>query len=322
MMTTSEYSSEVDKILRGLELGQRVPAGLYQPIEYALSAGGKRLRPVLCLMACEAFCGDYAPALRAAAGVEMFHNFTLLHDDVMDRSDTRRGRQSVYAKYGTDTAILSGDTMLTLATRLVSEVGDDKLRRVLDVFNDVALKVYEGQQMDMDFERRQDITGEEYIDMIGAKTGALLGGALKIGAVLGGASDKDAGLMYDFGMMLGLAFQIQDDWLDTFGDAATFGKPIGGDIANGKKTYLYITALSHGGSDAELFRTAMAMEQTDVRVRTVTRLLDKMGVGEECRRAVAHYSGKALGALNRTSLPDEAKESLRKVAEKLIGRKK
>lgn len=309
-------------MLRDLNLSQRVPQGLYAPVEYALSAGGKRLRPVLCLMACQAFCGSYEPALKAAAGIEMFHNFTLLHDDVMDRSDMRRGRQSVYAKYGTDTAILSGDAMLTLATQLVAEVDDSKLRRVLDEFNSMALKVYEGQQLDLDFEKSDSVGLERYLEMIGFKTGALLGAALKIGAVIGGAGEKDADLMQQFGMMMGLAFQIQDDWLDTFGDATTFGKPIGGDIANGKKTYLYVTALNRGGSDAELFRTAMALEQPELRVKTVTRLLEKMGIGEECRKAVAHYSGAAMNALKHTSMPEEWKEAFRKIAEKLIGRRK
>ncbi|MDE5878062.1 MAG: polyprenyl synthetase family protein [Muribaculaceae bacterium] len=322
MMTTSEYTSEVEKVIKDLALGGRAPQALYQPIEYALSAGGKRLRPVLTLMACQAFGGGYMPALKAAAGIEMFHNFTLLHDDVMDKSDTRRGRASVYSRFGTDTAILSGDTMLTLATQLISEVPDAQLRRVLDVFNSMAIEVYEGQQLDLSFEHRADITLEEYIRMIGQKTGALFGASLKIGAIIGGASERDANYMYDFGMMLGLAFQIQDDWLDTFGEASTFGKPIGGDIANGKKTYLYVMAMNRGGNDTQLFATAMAMEQPELRVKTVTRLMEKMGISEECRKAVASYSSKALSALKRTTLGDEAKDALRKVAEKLIGRKK
>ncbi len=322
MMTTSEYTSEVEKVIKDLALGHRTPEALYQPIEYALSAGGKRLRPVLTLMACQAFGGGYVPALKAAAGIEMFHNFTLLHDDVMDKSDTRRGRASVYARFGTDTAILSGDTMLTLATQLISEVPDEQLRSVLDVFNAMAIEVYEGQQLDLSFEHRADITLDEYIKMISQKTGALLGASLKIGAIIGGASERDADYMYQFGMMLGLAFQIQDDWLDTFGEASTFGKPIGGDIANCKKTYLYVTAMNRGGNDSQLFATAMALEQPELRVKTVTRLLEKMGISEECRKAVASYSSKALSALKHTTLNDEAKDALRKVAEKLIGRKK
>lgn len=322
MKTISEYSADVESALRSLRLPGGNLATLYQPIEYALSAGGKRIRPVLVLMGADAY-GNRAPeAMRAAVGIETFHNFTLLHDDVMDNSDLRRGRPTVHKKYDENTAILSGDTMLTLATRYVAEVDGAVLRKVLDTFNDMAIDVYEGQRLDMDFETAEGITLPDYIGMITGKTGSLLGAAVKIGAIIGGASDEDAALMYEYGVMTGLAFQIQDDWLDTFGDSTVFGKPIGGDILNGKKTYLYVAALEEGGNNAEALKAAFNMPAGDMRIKAVTRLYEKIGISEKCKKAVGHYSSKAMKALNATSLGDGQKEAFRKLAEKLVGRKK
>lgn len=322
MKTIAEYASDVESALRNLNLPSGNLSTLYQPIEYALSAGGKRIRPVLVLMGADAFGKKGNDALMPAVGIETFHNFTLLHDDVMDKSDVRRGRPTVHKKYDENTAILSGDTMLTLATKYVAEVEDSKLRKVLDTFNDMALKVYEGQRLDMDFETSDNISLPAYLDMIEGKTGSLLGAAVKIGSIIGGADEKDADLMYEYGVMTGLAFQIQDDWLDTFGDATTFGKPIGGDIINGKKTYLYVAAFAEGGQTAEALRSAFTIPSGDMRVKTVTRLYEKLGMNEKCKKAVGHYSAKALKALNTTSLGEEEKEAFRKLAEKLIGRKK
>lgn len=322
MKRISEYTVEIESAIRGLQLPGGDLEGLYGPIAYGLSAGGKRLRPALVLMGAEAFGSDWAKALMPAVGIETFHNFTLLHDDVMDNSDLRRGRETVHAKYGVNTAILSGDTMLTLATQYVSEVDDAILRRVLDTFNAMAIEVYEGQRLDMDFERAESVGMEQYVRMIGAKTGSLLGASVKIGALIGGAGEEDARHMYDFGMLTGIAFQIQDDYLDTFGDPATFGKPIGGDILNGKKTYLYIAAMQEGGQTAEALKAAFAMPSSDMKVKAVTRLYEKAGVDAKCRAAVAHYSSQALKALNATSLGNEQKEAFRHLAEKLIGRKK
>ena len=322
MKSIAEYSADIESAIRALEFPGGNLAPLYQPIEYALSAGGKRIRPVLVLMGAEAFGDDAAKAMRPALGIEMFHNFTLLHDDVMDNSDMRRNRPTVHKKYNANTAILSGDTMLTLATQLVADVDDDKLRKVLDTFNDMAIDVYEGQQLDLDFENADSIALDDYLKMIEGKTGSLLGAAAMIGAVIGGASEADAKLMYEYGVMTGLAFQIQDDWLDTFGDPATFGKPIGGDILNGKKTYLYVAALAQGGQMADALRAAFNMPAGDSKVKTVTRLYEKIGIGEMSKKAVGHYSSKALKALNATSLSEEKKEAFRKLAEKLVGRKK
>ena len=322
MKTTAEYSADIESAIRAIELKGDKYAGLYEPIQYALSAGGKRIRPVLTLMGADAFGGDFRKAMEPALGIEIFHNFTLLHDDVMDNSDVRRGRPTVHKKYDANTAILSGDTMLTLATQKITKVDDPILRRVIDTFNDMALKVYEGQRLDIDFETSDKINLSDYLEMIEGKTGSLLGAAVKIGAMIGGASDKDADLMYEYGMMTGLAFQIQDDWLDTFGDATTFGKPIGGDIKNAKKTYLYVAALEEDNQTAEALRSAFSISSPEMRVKAVTRLYEKLGMNEKCKKAVGHYSSKALKALNSTSLSEEKKEAFRKLAEKLIGRKK
>lgn len=322
MKTVSEYAADVEKAIRDLQFPEGKVTSLYKPIEYALSAGGKRIRPVLVLMGADAFGGKATEAMRPALGIETFHNFTLLHDDVMDKSDLRRGRPTVHKKYDENTAILSGDTMLTLATGYVAEVEGKILREVLDAFNKMAIDVYEGQRLDMDFETMDKISLSDYIGMIEGKTGSLLGTSAMIGAMIGGATPEDARLMYEYGVMTGLAFQIQDDWLDTFGDPVTFGKPIGGDILNGKKTYLYVAALEEGGQTADALRAAFNMPAGDMKIKAVTRLYEKIGVGDKCRKVVGHYSSKALKALNATSLGEEQKEAFRKLAEKLVGRKK
>lgn len=296
--------------------------GLYSPIVYGMQAGGKRLRPTLLLMTADAFGNCAVKGLDAAVGIEMFHNFTLLHDDVMDNSDLRRGRPTVHAKWDANTAILSGDTMLTLATQLIMKVEDSLLRPVLDTFNSQAMKVYEGQRLDMDFESRQNVSLDEYIDMIGCKTGALLGGAAKIGALIGGASAADADKMYEFGMMLGLAFQIEDDYLDTFGNADKFGKPIGGDINNNKKTFLMVKGLSSDNANAEALKIAISMQAGPTKVKTVTKIYEAMGLPSICRAEVASYSSKAMNAIKSTSLNDEQREAFRKLIDKLIGRSK
>lgn len=322
MKTVEEYRILLETAIQKLDLPGGKLESLYGPIKYAMSAGGKRIRPVLALMAADAFGEKAEEALNPALGLEMFHNFTLVHDDVMDKSDMRRGRQTLHKKYNENSSILSGDTMLTLASEYVAKVDNNLLRNVLNSFNNMAIKVYEGQQLDMDFENETKIASEEYLQMIQYKTGALLGTCAKIGAILGGASEKDADKMYEFGMQTGVAFQIQDDWLDTFGDSSTFGKNIGGDINNGKKTFLYVSALEQDGQTAQALREAYQIPAGDVRVKAVTRLYEKLGIDESAKKAVNHYSSLALKALNSTSLSDEKKDAFRKLAEKLIGRKK
>lgn len=322
MKRISEYSAMAEAEIRAIQLPGESLEGLYAPVSYGMQAGGKRLRPTLTLMAADAFGGCPEKALRPAAGIEMFHNFTLLHDDVMDKSDMRRGRPTVHSKWDENTAILSGDTMLTLATKLISEVDDSILRPVLDTFNDQALRVYEGQRLDMDFEDKDEVGLEEYIRMIKDKTGALLGGAARIGALIGGASTKDADLMYDFGVMLGVAFQIEDDYLDTFGNAETFGKPIGGDINNNKKTFLMVKALTSGGANAEALKAALKMPAGQTKVKTVTRIYEAMGMPAISKAEASAYSSKAMAAIRKTSLGDESREAFRKLIEKLVGRSK
>ncbi len=322
MKRTSEYAALAEAEIRALDYSKDNLEGLYAPIAYGMQAGGKRLRPTLVLMTADAFGKCPEKALKPAVGIEMFHNFTLLHDDVMDKSDLRRGRPTVHSKWDANTAILSGDTMLTLATKLVAEVDDSVLRPVLDTFNDQALRVYEGQRLDMDFENQETVALDQYIEMIKDKTGALLGGAAKIGALIGGASKEDADRMYEFGVMLGVAFQIEDDYLDTFGNAETFGKPIGGDINNNKKTFLMVKALSMGGANAEALKVAMKMPAGPTKVKTVTRIYETMGMPAVSKAEAAAYSSKALAAIKKTALSDEAREAYRKLIEKLVGRSK
>lgn len=322
MKSFSEYSSRVESLLRGLSLPGGDLEGLYGPISYSLAAGGKRLRPSLTLMTADAFGGNADKAVDAAIGLEIFHNFTLVHDDVMDSSPLRRGRPTVHERWNVNTAILSGDTMLTLATQFVSKVPDGVLREVLDVFNEMAIKVYEGQQLDVDFETREDVTLEDYIRMISCKTGALLGASAAIGALVGGASGEEAQKMYDYGMMLGIAFQIQDDWLDVYGDANTFGKPIGGDINNNKKSFLLLSGYGRDDSDSRALRDAMELPAGDTKVRTVTRIYDRMKMSDICREAIALYSSKAVAALKSTSLSEEARLPFKTLVDKLTGRRK
>lgn len=322
MKKFSDYSAHIEKVLRDLKFQGGVLAGLYEPVSYSLTAGGKRLRPSLVLMAADAFGDKAEEAESAAVGLEMFHNFTLLHDDVMDNSDMRRGRQSVHAKWDVNTAILSGDTMLTLATQCVARVDDAILRPVLDAFNAMAIRVYEGQRLDMDFEKSDNVSLDDYLRMITDKTGALLGASARIGALIGGASEKDAEKMAEYGIMLGLAFQIQDDWLDVFGDSMTFGKPIGGDINNNKKSFLLLSALATDTPDATALAEAMKLPAGDTKIKVVTRLYERLDMSKVCRDTIHHYSSKALAALKATSLSDEAREPFRLLVDKLTGRKK
>lgn len=324
MKKISDYAAEAEMALRSLALSKKEPSSLYSPVDYALSSGGKRLRPGLVMMSAESFGGEKAleEAGKPAAGIEMFHNFTLLHDDVMDNSEMRRGRESVWKKWDDTTAILSGDTMLTLATQLIASVDDAKLRRVLELFNNMALEVYEGQRLDLDFEKSESVNTDIYIEMIRKKTGALLGAAAAIGAVIGNASDKDVVAMATFGEMLGIAFQIQDDWLDTFGDSSTFGKPIGGDILNDKKTFLLMKAFEADAGTVEALKVTMKELKGEAKIKAVTRIFDKLNLNDVTRQAVSFYSKQALKALKSTSLSEELKEPYRLMVEKLTGRKK
>ncbi|MBR1804722.1 MAG: polyprenyl synthetase family protein [Muribaculaceae bacterium] len=323
MKLYNDYLSIVNERIASIPYPEH-PAQLYEPIAYTMSLGGKRLRPVLALMACEAFGGDVQQALTPAVGLEMFHNFTLLHDDVMDRADVRRGKPTVHRRWNDNVAILSGDAMLTLATQLIAHTDERHLAAVLELFNRTAMEIYEGQQWDMDFEVRHDVTEEEYINMIRLKTSVLLGCACQLGAIIADAPASDLRAIYEMGLNLGLAFQLQDDALDVWGDPATFGKEIGGDIMNNKKTFLLINAMQRAtGDDAlELRRWLNDPEAArGSKVAAVTALYERLGLRQLSDDTIAHYNALALDALARTSLDDEAKQAFTDLINRLVNRK-
>ena len=321
MKTLKEYTAMVENAVSDLRLPTDRFPNLYEPVVYGMEEGGKRLRPILLLMAYEAVGGNPSDATAPAVGIEMFHNFTLLHDDVMDRSELRRGRPTVHKKWNENTAILSGDTMVSLATRLIAEVPDNALRKVLDEFNRTALAVYEGQADDMDFETREDVSLPEYLDMIEGKTSALLAGALKIGALAAGADDKTANALWKYGLNLGFAFQIQDDWLDVYGDPETFGKPIGGDILNRKKTFLLISAMNNP-EVSPLIDKALDTEDPQERINAVREIYSRFGIPEICKETVNEYCSAALASLEGAEISADAAEAFRSMVNKIIGRQK
>ena len=309
MYNSEEILEKRNQGLAKLELeGQ--PFGLYQPIRYVLSLGGKRLRPVLMLMAYNMYRDDVEKILPTALGLEVYHNYTLLHDDVMDRAEVRRGKPCVHKVWNENTAILSGDTMLVLAYQLIAQCPPKQLKNVLDLFTKTALEIGEGQQYDIDFEERLDVTEAEYIEMIRLKTSVLLACALKMGALQAGASASDASALYSFGEKIGLAFQLQDDMLDVYGDFKTFGKKIGGDILCNKKTYMLIQALanSKGWTHKELLDWINASEyDADEKIRAVTAIYDQVGVRSMCQERINEYFHEA-----RVILEQDVKLSLEK----------
>ena len=298
----------------------KAPEQLYEPIAYHMALGGKRVRPVLLLMACEAMDGQADKSLEAAVGLEMFHNFTLLHDDVMDNADVRRGKTTVHRRWNDNTAILSGDTMLTIATQYIARTMNWP---VMDLFNKTAIEIYEGQQWDMDYEYRNDVTVDEYINMIRLKTSVLLGCALKMGALLADADAKDAEMLYEAGVNMGLAFQLRDDVLDVWGDPKTFGKEIGGDIMNNKKTFLLINAMRLAqGDDADELRHWLndPYATRDDKVAGMTRLYERLGVRQLAEEAIARYNDLAVNAFNQVGMADEDKQAFVSMANRLAGR--
>ena len=303
----------------------REPMGLYDPIEYVLGLGGKRLRPVLMLLAYNLYKEDVTRIFSQAAGIETYHNFTLLHDDLMDKADMRRNKPTVHKKWDENTAILSGDAMLILAYQfMMKKCPLECVERVMEVFGRTALEVCEGQQWDMEFEHRLDVTVDEYIEMIRLKTSVLIAAALKIGAILGGAPEKDAQLLYDFGIKMGLAFQLQDDYLDVYGDPAVFGKKIGGDILCNKKTFMLITALSLAeGEDKEtLLNWLRATDYVaEEKIQSVTALYNKVGVPELCQARIDAYYKEGLELLDKVNVESSLKEELKKFVCHLMDRK-
>ena len=324
MLTFNEYLERVNNAIKAIPYPEQ-PSHLYEPITYTMDLGGKRLRPVLVLMACEAVGGDINHALTPAIGLEMFHNFTLLHDDVMDKADIRRGKPTVHVKWDDNTAILSGDAMLTMATQLIAQAPADVMPQVMDLYNRTAMEIYEGQQYDVDFETRTDVTVDEYIEMIRLKTSVLLGCACKMGALIGGADEATAQLFYKVGENLGLAFQLQDDMLDVWGDEATFGKAIGGDIMNNKKTFLLINAMQRATGDHKVELSlwlSTPNASRAVKVPAVTAIYDALNLRSLSLDAINRYNNEALEALGKIGISAEARTEFCNFITRLVKRDK
>ena len=317
MLAIKQYIDIVNKAIEEIEY-PATPAGLYQPIKYALEAGGKRMRPVLLLASCNAFGGDLEHAIWPAVGIEIFHNFTLVHDDVMDHADVRRGRPTIHKKWNTNTAILSGDAMVTMAYKCMAGCQPMYLPEVIDKFGMMTMNVYEGQQIDEDFEKLKEVSFDEYLKMIMGKTSALIAYPLAIGAVLSGAEQADVEAMFNFGVSLGIAFQMQDDYLDVYGDPATFGKTIGGDILNDKKTWLHIIAKDKAKGKIE----ALSALEGEEKIKAVTALYDSLSLRDQGTKLIEKYTQDAIGYLNATSMDQEAKDWFISFSNSLIGREK
>jgi len=299
------------------------PAALYEPISYILTLGGKRMRPALLLLACDLFGGDVDSAICPALAIEVFHNFTLMHDDIMDNAPLRRGKITVHERWNKNVGILSCDVMLVHAYQLMMQVKEHLLRTVLDIFNETAVGVCEGQQVDMEFEQRHNVSIDEYLTMIRLKTAVLLGGALKIGALIGGADIKDAELIYSFGENLGIAFQLQDDILDVYGDPEKFGKQVGGDIISNKKTFLLIKALELANEiQLNELTNWINLKQFDntEKVEAITTIYSKLNIRDYSESAMQTYAGKAFEALDAINLAENHKQYLRDFADGLLVR--
>jgi len=324
MYTPEQILNIVNAALGALPY-DRQPASLYEPVKYVLSLGGKRIRPVLMLLGYNLFKDHPEDIIMPALGLETYHNYTLLHDDLMDKADLRRGHATVHKKWNDNTAILSGDSMLVLAYQRMQQVDTKHLAPVMSLFTETALEIGEGQQYDMDFETRLDVTEDEYIEMIRLKTSVLLACALKTGAILGDASTVDADLLYRFGEQIGLAFQLQDDLLDVYGDPAVFGKAIGGDITSNKKTYMLINAVNRADDRQrqELMRWIEARDfDRQEKIAAVTRLYDEIGIRRLCEEKINSYFVQARATLDQVSVPSERKEQLRCYADEMMNRKK
>lgn len=302
---------------------QKEPANLYSPVTYILSLGGKRIRPVLTLMAAEIFNADAHDALPAAIAVEIFHNFSLVHDDIMDDAPLRRGHQTVHEKWNLNTGILSGDAMLILAYQYFEQYEPATFKALAKLFSKTALEVCEGQQWDVDFEERNDVTEAEYLKMIEYKTAVLVGAAMKMGAIIANTSQENANLIYDFGLNLGIAFQLQDDYLDAFGDPETFGKQVGGDIIENKKTFLYLKALEHGNVNDKqevLSWFASQPENPNQKIEAVKTLFINTGADTATKAAIEAYTLKAFATLDKMDISAENKEALHTFGQNLMKR--
>ena len=322
MKTADEILRMINEYLDNLPYERR-PRGLYDPIKYVLSIGGKRIRPTLMLLGYNLYKEDPERILPSAIALETYHNYTLLHDDLMDNADVRRGNPTVHKKWDANTAILSGDSMLVLAYQRMAECPVEKLKPVLDLFTETALEIGEGQQYDMEFETRNDVHEDEYIEMIRLKTSVLLACALKMGAILADASEADAENLYKFGEQIGLAFQLQDDYLDVYGDPAVFGKAIGGDIMCNKKTYMLINAFNKATKEqrAELTHWVNA-ENPDPKekIAAVTDLYNKIGIRQLAEAKIQHYFDESRKYLAAVDVPERRKAELKAYTDKMMHR--
>lgn len=301
----------------------REPKNLYEPIDYILRLGGKRMRPVLTLMATEVFDVDYKKALPAATAVEVFHNFSLVHDDIMDDAPLRRGKETVHEKWNLNTGILSGDAMLILAYQYFEKYEPTIFRDLAKLFSKTALEVCEGQQYDVDFETRDDVTIPEYLKMIEYKTAVLVGAAMKMGAIIAETSEENANLIYDFGLNLGIAFQLQDDYLDCFGNPETFGKQVGGDIIENKKTYLYLKAMEFAKPEEReqlLHLYSIQPNDNTEKVESVKEFFNQTGASNATKKAIEDFTMKAFDTLNKMQIAEDKKMVLKAFGEKLMKR--
>lgn len=323
MKTADELLTQVNAFLDALPY-ERTPKSLYEPIRYVLSMGGKRIRPVLMLLGYNLYKEDTDKILMNAIALETYHNYTLLHDDLMDQADLRRGHETVHKKWDANTAILSGDSMLVLAYERMAQCDSRHLADVLRLFTTTALEIGEGQQYDMEFETRDDVREEEYIEMIRLKTSVLLACALKIGAILADAPAEDADSLYKFGEQIGLAFQLQDDYLDVYGDSKVFGKKIGGDITSNKKTFMLINAFSHADEaqrlELEKWVNAKSFDREE-KIAAVTRLYNEIGIDKMAQAKIAYYFEQSKKYLDAVQVPAERKEELLKYAQRMMKRK-
>ncbi len=324
MLTAKEILEKINSYIENLPY-TRKPQSLYEPVRYVLSMGGKRIRPSLMLMAYNMFKDDPESILPTACAIETYHNYTLLHDDLMDNAEMRRGMPTVHVKWDANTAILSGDSMLVLAFQRMMQCSENKLKPVLELFTETSLEIGEGQQYDMDFETRTDVTEDEYIEMIRLKTSVLLACALKIGAILADAPDADADNLYKFGEQMGLAFQLQDDYLDVYGDPAVFGKAIGGDILCNKKTYMLINAFNRADESRrdELLKWVTA-EKFDPKekIATVTDIYNKVGIKRLAEEKIEYYFAQSRKYLAAIKVDDERKAVLTDYTDQMMRREK
>ena len=322
MQSWEQIREIVNSFIAGLDIERR-PEELYRPITYTLSQSGKRVRPVLFLMAYNLYKDNVEQALYPAVAMETYHNYTLIHDDVMDRADIRRGKPTVAAKWGDNAAILSGDTMLVLAYEFMTQSPDDKLRTMLDLFTRTAKEIGEGQQFDMEFETRDNVTEEEYLEMIRLKTSVLMAACLRMGGILAGASESDLDNLYAYGETMGLAFQLQDDLLDVYGDAAVFGKKIGGDIVCNKKTFLLIKALELASPEQRAALEEWMQKDTfdkEEKIAAFTQIYNSIGVRTLCEERINELFAKCDAYIDAVSVPAGRKAELKKFVDSLLNR--